>query len=80
MASLNELKTGSGVIAITPADSNLAKNVRALYIGGGGDVAIVASDGTEATFSAFPAGKYLLTECKQVKATGTTATNIIGIY
>ena len=80
MASIRDLMTGHGVISITPADSDLTKTVRAVYVGVSGDITIVAPDGTTALFKDYPQGKYLYQECLQVKATGTTATNLVGIY
>ena len=67
------------VAAVTPSDSTLV-GCRSLYVGGTGDVAITAHDGTSATFSAVPAGTILPVYCTTVKSTGTTATLIIALY
>lgn len=67
--------------AITPSDSNaLATTPRALYVGGAGDVSVILiGDASAVTFSAVPAGTILPLRCSKVRATGTTATNIVGI-
>lgn len=64
--------------AITTSDS--APNVfTRLYIGGAGDVAVVTEAGNTVTFTAVPVGTQLDIRVKQVLATGTTATNIVGM-
>lgn len=67
------------VFAITPADSDLAHPVRALYVGGTGNISVVATSGTTATFVNVAAGSILPVSVKRVSSTGTTATNIIGL-
>lgn len=67
--------------AITPHDSNeLAYTPRALYIGGAGDVVLIAVDDSDPVTHTVPAGTVLNVYAKIVKATGTTATNIVGWY
>jgi hypothetical protein len=66
-------------VAITPADSDLSAQVRALYIGGSGSVKITDPQGTAVTFVGAVAGTILPVMAKRVWATGTTATNIIGL-
>ncbi len=70
--------------AITPADGTTLTTIpRALYIGGAGDVAVLmANDGTDTplTFSNLPAGTVLPARVKEVRATGTTATNIVALW
>jgi hypothetical protein len=68
--------------AITPHDANELSNVtRAIYVGGAGDVTAVLMDDTAAvTFKAVPAGAVLSVRVKQVKATGTTATHLVGLW
>lgn len=66
--------------AVTPHDVNeLASVTRALYVGGAGNVALVMADGTAATLTAVPVGALLPIRVRQVKATGTTATNLVGL-
>lgn len=71
----------NGAFAVTPDDNaNLPNTARALYIGGAGNVAIVTRDGSATTFENVPAGTTLRITVSQVKATGTTATAIVGLY
>lgn len=53
---------------------------RALYIGTGGDVTAVSSDGTAVLFSNTSSGTILPVECVRVNATGTTASGIVALY
>jgi len=67
--------------AVSKSDSaNLAYFSRALYIGGGGNVAITTVKGTNVTFANVPAGAILPVRAQKVLDTGTTATLIIGLY
>lgn len=66
---------------ITPSDAaELASITRALYVGGSGDVVVVMRGGQTVTFRAAAAGSTLPIRVKQVRATGTTATNLVGLY
>ena len=65
-------------VVITPHDTNPAPYCRAIFVGGtGSDITIVDSQGVEATYvgvvGVLPMIPYI------IKATGTTATNIIGL-
>lgn len=68
-------------VAVTPNDTNdLAYTSRALWIGGGGNVAVILADDTNpVTFSGVPAGTLLPLRVKRVRSTGTTATNIVAV-
>lgn len=67
-------------IAITPADSDLAGGaVRAIYVGGSGNVKITDPQGNAVTFVGAVAGTILPVMAKRIWATGTTATNLIGL-
>jgi hypothetical protein len=50
-----------------------------LYVGGAGNLAVVTEAGNTVTFTAVPVGTQLEIRVKQVLATGTTATNIVGM-
>jgi hypothetical protein len=67
--------------AITPSDAaNLAKPTRGLYVGVSGDLVVDSLDGNQVTFVALAAGQLHPIRCTRVYATGTTATDIVGIY
>jgi hypothetical protein len=70
----------TAAFAITPNDgADLAKYTRALYIGVSGDVKVDMIDGgTGIVFKAVAVG-ILPIAVKRVYATGTAATNIIGL-
>lgn len=67
-------------IAVTPLDATvLTPTVRALYVGGAGDVSVTMANGGLATFSAVPAGTILPIRVTKVM-TATTATLILALY
>jgi hypothetical protein len=53
---------------------------RAIYIGGTGNVSLITGGGSLVTFSSLNSGYVLPLEVVRVRATGTTATNIIALY
>lgn len=64
--------------AITTSDT--APNVYArLYVGGAGNVKVTTENGDAVTFTAVPVGTVLPIRVQLVWATGTTATNIVGM-
>lgn len=66
------------VAPIAPADVNLPEGgAVSVFVGGGGDVALMAYDGSTATFRNCPASLKLPIRTLQVRA-ATTATNLIG--
>jgi hypothetical protein len=68
-----------GAFSITPADgTDLAIYPKALYVGTAGDVKVDMRDGTTVTFTG--AIGVLPIRVKRVYSTGTTATNILGLY
>ena len=70
--------TARGAVAVTPHDDN-AVSADALYIGVTGDVTVRPRDrSADVTFKAHPVG-YLLLQVTHVRATGTTATNILAL-
>ncbi len=67
--------------AITPDDNNdLAVVTRAIYCGGTGDIAIVTPANDSVTIKAVPTGTMLSIRVARVKATGTTATNLVALW
>ena len=70
-----------GAFAVTPSDqTDLPQVTRAIYCGGTGDISVVMRSGETVTFSAVQAGTVLPIEAVRVRATGTTATNLVGLY
>lgn len=66
--------------SITPNDTtNLTKTARMLYVGGAGDISLVTPAGTTLVFKSVAVGFFYVPVAK-VNATGTTATNLIGMY
>lgn len=76
--SLNS-QTPAHASAVTPSDSAEVNGV-ALYVGSLGNVAIVTEGGESVTFSGVPGGTTLVIRFKQVKSTGTTATNLVRLW
>lgn len=66
--------------AITKSDSTDLTGVRAIYVGGAGDVAVMGEYDTVATtLTAVPAGTIIPGRLKRVMSTNTTATGIVGM-
>lgn len=69
--------------AVTPHNTNdLPDGCRALYVGGAGDISLITAfgDGTAVVFVGVPAGTILPVRCRRVRATGTTATNLVALF
>ena len=69
--------------AVTPSDSaavGAGGYCVGLWVGGAGNVAVVLASGVSVTFTSVPAGTLLPIYVTKVKATGTTATNIVALY
>lgn len=81
MSGIVETTWGGGV-TIVPSDTTTGaadQNFKALYIGGGGNVAVVMESGAVLTFTAPPVGTVLPVRGKRVNATNTTATLMVGL-
>ncbi len=67
--------------AITPHDTNAMpfSPIRAIYVGGAGNVTVKMPQGHTVLFTAPPVGTVLLVECERVMATGTTATALVAL-
>jgi hypothetical protein len=63
-----------GAVSITPNDSTVINNTRALYIGVAGNLKVTMVDGQDVTFLALAAGTILPIQVTKVFATGTTIT------
>lgn len=77
--SLNDPARGG--FAISPSDTTaLAVLPRALFVGTGGTLVVRPIDGaTDLTFRNLVAGQVLALRVSHVRATGTTATDLIGL-
>ena len=79
MANRNGWETAYDVAEVTPSDSAQLSGVRGLFVGGAGNVEVVAEGGGQATFAAV-AGQILPVRAVKVLSTGTTATGIVALY
>ena len=69
------------VLAVTPHDTNpLAEIPKALYVGTGGALVLQGVSGTDATLTNVADGSILPIRTKFIRATGTTAANIVALY
>lgn len=67
-------------VAIAPTDATAIGPFMALYVGVTGDVTLVPRNSTTPVlYKAVPAGTVLRVAFQGVNATGTTATNMIGL-
>lgn len=72
-----------GAIAVTPSDVtaiSATKAIRAVYVGVGGNISALMSDGTSATFIGVVAGSILPIRVTRINSTSTTATNLVALY
>lgn len=68
--------------AVAPHDTNqtVSGETSALYIGTAGTLAVVMRNGATVSFGAVAAGTLLPIAVSRVKATGTSASNIVALY
>ena len=76
---------GRNAVAVTPNDStDLTVQPRGIYVGGAGDVVVQMLNASNAiadvTFVGVAAGSLLPIRPTRVKATSTTATNIVAVW
>ena len=65
---------------VSPSDTVFFTTVaRKLWVGGTGNVSLVTKAGNTVVFTGVPAGNLLPVGALRVNATGTTATNIVGL-
>ena len=78
---LDQISAASSAFAITPHASNaLTQTVNAIYVGGDGNIACrLKDDSADVTFVGLVAGSILPVQATHVRATGTTATNLVGL-
>lgn len=65
--------------AAVPSDSVILTNCTGVYVGGTGDVALVTISGKSVLFKAVPIGTTIRLKIKQILATNTTATLLVGL-
>ena len=73
----------SNGFAITPSNATIfAQYTRAIYIGGDGNISVRLADmeTSHVDFVGVKAGTVLPIRARMVRATDTTATNIVGLY
>jgi hypothetical protein len=67
--------------AVTTSDgADQSFTTRAIYVGGAGDIKVTTSGGSIVTFTGVLAGSILPVRAARIWATGTTATNLVGMY
>lgn len=73
--------SATSAVAITPHDTNdLTDITRGLFVGTGGNVSLIlADDSTAVLFKNVPAGSVLPLRVKRVRATNTTAADMLGL-
>ena len=78
---VGEIKSAEGAFPITPSNANpLERPTRALYVGVTGNVRVQLVNGTVVTLTGLVAGIVHPIKVIQVYASGTTATNILGLF
>ena len=69
------------VETVTPSNTTaLAYTSKRLYVGAGGNVAVVTQGGQTVLYSNVQTGTYLSVRATQVNATSTTASSILAEY
>lgn len=63
----------------TPADGVVLQNCTGVYVGGTGNLTVVTYSGNTVVFTALPVGSVIRLKIAQIKATGTTATLLVGL-
>lgn len=80
--SIMVTRPAENAFAVTPDnDNNLAEDTRGLYVGVSGDVKVdLVGGSTGITFVNLAAGVIHPIRARRIHATGTDATNIVGVY
>jgi hypothetical protein len=80
MAAAADPTISGSTAAVTPSDgTDLAFVTRSLYVGGPGTLTIIDQNGNTTLFTGVLANTVIPVRAARVKATGTTATNIVAI-
>ena len=67
-------------VVIVPSDSVNLATAAVIYVGVGGNIKVTTAQGTAITFTGVVAGSVLPIQVIRVWSTGTTATNMVGIF
>jgi co-chaperonin GroES (HSP10) len=78
--SLNVQSSAQKAVDVIPSDATVLAVTKGLYMGATGDVAVTMVDGSQVIFKNLSGGIVHPLSVTKVKATGTTATNIIAVY
>lgn len=84
--NMHNLRWANDALAITPSDTVRIEDANSnpvnaiLFVGGSGNVTVITAYGTTVLFTGVTAGTVIPVEVSQVKATGTTATDIVGMF
>ena len=78
---MDDIGPANGAVAITPHATNRQPiGIRGLYVGTTGDIVLRAEDSSDdVTFVAVPAGAILPVRAAYIRASGTTADDIVGL-
>lgn len=78
---MEELRSIGNAEAVTPSDSTALSGVRAVYVGGAGDLAVrFPGNPVSVVFASVAAGSMLDIKPEYIMSTDTTATNIVACY
>lgn len=81
MSAFDQTRPAARAQAVTKSDTTTYSGIRALYVGGAGDVALTfPGSATPVTFTAVPAGTILPVQAERVMSTNTTATAIVALF
>jgi hypothetical protein len=79
--ALNAMTPADSAFAVTPNDDDdLSVVTRGVFIGGAGNLKVTLSSGDTVTFTDIAKGFVHPIRAKRIFSTGTTATNILGLY
>ena len=79
------VRQGTTGVAVTPSDTvditgASANTPATLFVGTGGDLEVITLGGSTLTLKNIPDGSFLPIQVTRVKATSTTATDIVALF
>jgi hypothetical protein len=69
-----------GAVALTKSDVTTFDPTGGIYVGGDGDVAVKMESGETVTYRGMKAGTGIEISITMLLSTGTTATDVVGMY